>query len=159
MAPLTGFDPWFQRLRPASTSPSESRLLLGRSFLSLARSSRLALAVRAAGARASQVPGCSFLTCHALRPRQAEPVLTCNGLARVGFRNRELRPRLLVYPVSGLSCFSRVRVLLAACDLSCVRLQGVVRARSFRRLITLSFPSATLGFGRLVRPFHPFLSS
>ncbi len=157
--PLTRIGPYWQELLRATMSQSDSRLTFCHGFLSLRQLTRLALVVSAAGVdRMSQVPDCSLLTCHALRPRQAKPSLTCGGLACVGFRLRELRPRLRVSPVSGLYCFSRVRVLLAACELPCVRFQEVVRSRDFPRLWPLSFLLATLGFGRLVRPFHSFLS-
>jgi hypothetical protein len=143
----------------ATMERSDSQSTFSLHFLSLWRPSRLALAVSAAGVdRVSQVPDCSFLTCHALRPRQAKLSLTCGGLARVGFRERRLRPHLRVCSVSGLNCLSRVRVLLAAREFPCVRLQEVVRPGGFRRFRYLSFLSATRGLGRLVRPFHSFLS-
>ena len=159
VAPLARIGLLGRRLLRATTRQSDSRITLDRHFLSLWRPSRLALAVSAAGVnRVSQVPDCSFLTCHALRPRQAKLSLTCSGLARFGFRERRLRPHLRVCSVSRLSCFSRGRNLLAACEFPCVRFQEVVRPGGFSRLRYLSLLSATLGFGRLVRPFHSFLS-
>ncbi len=66
---------------------SDSRLSLVRSFFSLDLSSRLALAVSAAGdGRVSVLPNGIFFTRHALRPRQANQRLTFGGTDRVEFR-------------------------------------------------------------------------
>jgi hypothetical protein len=135
--PLARFGPLWRGLPRATMGPSDSQLTLAPHFLSLQRSSRLALAISAAGvSRASQVPDCSFLTCHALRPRQAKRSLTGSGLARIGFRERRLRPRLRVCSVSGLDCLSRVRVLLNELTGSCfsrTRLYSALRKSDLGR--------------------------
>ena len=62
-------------------------------FLSSKRPTRLVLAVSTPGEwRASQVPGGSLFTCHALRPRQSGANLTFIGLLRFGFRTTNSVP-------------------------------------------------------------------
>ena len=63
--------------RYLKTPPAQLRFTFGPLFLSLSCLTRLALAVSAAGMfRTSQVPCLSFCACHALGPRQVDPVLT-----------------------------------------------------------------------------------
>src|SRR5215472_4502780 len=71
----------------ATMERSDSRHSFGRSFLSLDRPSRLALAVSAAGdCRASALPNGVLFTRHALRPRQVGQRLTTDGSVRIEFR-------------------------------------------------------------------------
>ena len=148
----------FASLRLTTMDRSDSRIGVGAFFLSLNAPSRLAPAVGASGRfRASQVSVGSFFACHALRPRQVSGNLTSNGCLRVGFRRCDSVPTCM------LNCFEAgwlKRRATAAYGLrsSLCTLPGGCSAGVTRGNTRLSFLPATLGIGRLVRPFHSVLS-
>jgi hypothetical protein len=130
---------------------------LGLFFLSLNLPTHLTPVVGVAGLfRASQVAVNSLFACHALRPRQVCGSLTYYGYLDVGFRRCDNVPTCNYCFEAGLlerSAASAYGLRSSLCML--------LEARSAFRFSNgryLSWLRATLGIGRLVRPFHSFLS-
>jgi len=137
---------------------SDSRKRLGTLSLSLSLPTRWTPAVGVSGHfRASQVSVSSLFACHALRPRQVSDPLTFGEGLRIGFHRCDSVPTCM------LKCFEAGYLQRGATPAYGLRsslctLPGARSAHIARGDICLSFLRATLGIGRLVRPFHSVLS-